>query len=174
MGWSFMSSMHSKAELIHYLTTTNVAPKMKTIAKCAKGNTLWTVHEYVEDSGCYKAGCRWIGCYLLGVEKGWWGYKDMDESMGPSELSCPVRFFDMVPCPSGEWAAPWRERVKAYQARLAQFKGLKLGTKVMLKKGLTISGVPLIEAVITSTRPLNARAEGYTFRLPKAYIEAIL
>ena len=175
MGWSFMSSMHSKAELIAHLTGPNLGGKMKTVAKCVKGNVLWTVHEYLEASSGYPTGQRWIGCYLMGVDQGWWGYKDLDESCGPSDISCPLSYLDMVPCPQGPYAAPWRERVKAHHAKLTQFSGkLAVGTKVKLKAGLTLAGDPLTEATISSVKPLRATVGYLTIRLPKKYITAIL
>lgn len=174
MGWSFLSSMHSKAELIAHLTGPNLGGKMKTLAKCVRGSTLWAAHEYVVEANGYPLGHRWIGCYLLGVDQGWWGYKDMDESCGPTEVSCPLSYFDLVPCPIGPYAAPWRERVKAHHAKAAQFKDLTVGTKVKLVKGLTVAGSPLSEVTITSLRPLNASCGHITIRLPKKYIDSIL
>lgn len=173
MGWSFLSSMHSKTELIAHLTGPNLGPRMKTVAKCVKGNVLWAVHEYLEASSGNETGKRWIGCYLMGVDQGWWGYKDMDESMGPTDVSCPLSYLSLVTDPGGH-ATAWRERVKAHHAKAAQFKGLTVGTKVKLVKGLTVAGSPLNEAIITSLRPLNASCGHITIRLPKKYIESIL
>jgi len=173
MGWSFMSSMHSKAELIAYLTGPNLGLTMKTVAKCVKGNVLWTVHEYVEAVYPNPVGKRWIGCYLMAADQGWWGYKDMDESMGPSDVSCPLSYLNMVPDPGG-YATAWRERVKFHHAKLAQFNGMKVGTKVKLRPGLTLAGEPLTEVTIDSVRPLRAKVGFLTVRLSKKHIDAIL
>jgi len=173
MGWSFDSSLHSKAELIAYLTGPNLGTAMKTVAKCVKGNVLWTVHEYVEDSGSYKAGQRWIGCYLMGADKGWWGSKDMDESCGPCEVSCPLSYLAMVPDPGG-YATAWREKVRAHHAKASKFNGLKVGTKVKLRAGVTVAGDPLTEATIASVRPLRITVGYLTVRLSKKHIDAIL
>jgi hypothetical protein len=178
MGWSFMSDMRTKSEIIAYLTGPNLGTTMKTVAKCLKGNTLWTVHEYLEATANHPVGKRWIGCYLLGADKGWWGYKDMDESMGPTEVSCPLSYLDMVPDPGG-YATAWRERVKAHHATLAKFNSLTVGAKVKLRQGVTLSGEPLTEATIVSVRPLRATVLANstfprTVSLSKKHIDTVL
>ena len=165
MGWSFMSSMHSKAAIIKYLTE---ECRLKTHSKCVKGNVLWAVQESLE-----RPGKKFIACYLLGADQGWWGYKDMDESMGPHEVSCPMAYLAVVPDPGGH-ATAWRERVKAHHAKLAQFNGMKPGTKVKLRAGLTIGGQPITDAIVESVRPLRAKVGFHTVRLSKRHIEAIV
>lgn len=173
MGWSFMSSMHSKSELIAHLTGPGAGPKLKTVAKCVKGSTLWVIHEYVETVGTVLAGKRVIACYLLGADQGWWGYKDMTESDGPTDISCPIAYLAMVPDPGG-YATAWRERVKAHHEKLAQFNGMKVGTKVKLRAGLTIGGQPITEATIETVRPLRAKIGYHSVRLSRKHIDAIV
>lgn len=38
-----------------------------------------------------------------------WGYKDMEESMGPNVNGCPQKYFKMVPCPDHPFARHFRE-----------------------------------------------------------------
>jgi hypothetical protein len=63
-----------------------------------------------------------------------WGYKDMDESMGPYEYDCPLALLDKLGPPPNEWAANWREKVRAFHARRAAgadiVKTAKKGDKV--------------------------------------------
>ena len=108
------------------------------------------------------------------MDQGWWGYKDLDESCGPSDVSCPLSYLDMVPCSEGPYAAPWRERVKAHHSKRAQFNRLKVGTKVKLRAGLTLAGSPLTEATISNVKPLRATVGYLTVRLSKKHIDAIL
>jgi hypothetical protein len=56
-----------------------------------------------------------------------WGYKDMDESQGPVEVDCPLSLLAMVPCPTGGYAAGWREKVRAYHEAEKRRKSLKDG-----------------------------------------------
>ena len=45
------------------------------------------------------------------------GYKEMDETMGPAEDRMPERILNKLDDPpDGEYAAQWRERVRAYHA----------------------------------------------------------
>ncbi len=58
-------------------------------------------------------------------EEASWGYKDVDESMGPCEVDCPLDLFELVPEPAGahqgaKWAREWRLRVRAYHMRRGQ------------------------------------------------------
>lgn len=174
MGWSFHSSLRTKAELIKFLTEgPDLNPAFKTIAKCVKGSTLWSVLECVKDTSSYKVGHRIIACSLMAADQGWWGSKDMDESMGPSEVSCPVKFLDMVPDPGG-YATAWRERVRAHHEKKAKFNGLKVGQKVKLIPGCAIRGEPIAEVEITSVRPLRARCGFLDMTLPKRLIAEVL
>ena len=137
MGWFFGSA--SRKDLIAELT--NDTDTCHTIRKYTSGNTLWTVQEVV------KTGERFIGCYLMQGREGsqcGWGYKPMDELVGPCETTCPPCFFDMVPCPAG-FAVEWRKRVLADHARRNQ--KLKTGDTVTLTNGK--------EYKITSVRPLR-------------------
>ena len=64
---------------------------------------------------------RWIGCDLLRSQRGFgWGYKDMDESMGPYFYSCPLKYFDLVPIEKFGGHAEWRATVRRYHQRQAE------------------------------------------------------
>ena len=113
MGWYYTVG-GSRKEIIAELTAEQSRPNggyFKTIRKCTSGNTLWTVHES-------KVGDEiqtWIGCYLLangGNHEGW-GYKPMDESMGPYYFTCPLAYLDLAPVVNEEW----RKEVLAHWAR---------------------------------------------------------
>lgn len=80
------------------------------------------------------------------------GYKDMDESMGPCEVSCPLRILNRLTpiedMPGGlagnEYAAGWREKVREYhrnraiQTKVA--KSFKAGDKIRLPAPLSFGG----------------------------------
>jgi len=151
MGWYYGNT--SRKELIAEITATSA--NVKTLRKFTSGNTLWTVQECAD-------GQRFIGCYLMvngGRESGW-GYKPMDESMGPCELTCPLAFFDMVPCPEG-YAVEWRVNVRKDAARRNQ--KLRVNQHVKLTNGK--------EYLVTSVRPLRGKEVGAmyspTYSLPR-------
>lgn len=171
MGWSFLSSCRSKSAIIKHLTE---ECGVKTIAKCVKGNVLWAVQETTKTST--GAPEKFIGCYLLGADQGWWGYKDMDESCGPAYYNCPLAYLEMVEDPKSTYSTGWREKVKAFHAKNATLNGMKVGTKVKLKEGLTVRGLPVSLVTITSVRPLRARIDDgpLNMRLSKRHIDAIV
>ena len=155
MGWLFSGRWQDKASLVKHLTDENGLP---TLAKSVRGNTLWAVHE-----GTMKDGTkiRFIGCYLMASDRkncGGWGYKDMDESMGPYNYDCPLKFLDMAPVANEKW----REGVRAFHTKAASkrsvLKGLAVGCKVRLVDSCTIMGEKVTELLtITSVKPLRGQ-----------------
>ena len=117
IGWA------SRSSLIEHLTSCN---GVKTLKRFFSGNDMWTVQET-------PTGERFICLYKIVGGRGQdWGYKDIDESMGPYETSCPLSFFDMVPCPEG-YAVEFRERCREAHARRHQ--PVKVGDVVLLTGG---------------------------------------
>ena len=70
-------------------------------------------------------------------EGGGWGYHPMTESAGPVEVSCPLKYLNMVPDPGG-YATGWRERVRKWHAKRKKYKAT-LGEKVRVKAGLRLT-----------------------------------
>jgi hypothetical protein len=66
------------------------------------------------------------------------GYKDMDESMGPCEAQCPPRILDLLsPVDAlfpgsrcAEWAATWRAACRAHAAKRTKARAVKPGDRV--------------------------------------------
>ena len=117
MGWLFSTTWPTRAIMRKHLCADN---GLKTIKSCWTGNNLWAVQEYTYDQG-EKAGqtVRFIALYLCRRRKNTrdgWGYKDMDESAGPSYYNCPISYLDMVPDPGG-YATEWRAKVREQHAK---------------------------------------------------------
>jgi len=114
MGWTIIPSITEKKDMVSYRIQRQENDKFvwNTLAHSLRGNTLW----YVVERTIKKTGevDRYIACDLLCKERnGGWGYKDLDESCGPCETSCPVKYFKMVPVPPNEYAIEWRKSVLA-------------------------------------------------------------
>lgn len=82
-------------------------------------SVLWTVEKGEREGEPY----QFIGCYILRKADGNWGYKPMDETMGPCFDSVPIEWLDEYPCiVVGENATllqgskDWRADVKAARA----------------------------------------------------------
>lgn len=132
MGWLFTQGQ-TRRQLIDHLTRTeeNEHTKWVTLRRYCSGNTLYAVQERtVKATG---EVTRFIGVYLMQREQNYgWGYKDMDESCGPCEITCPLGFFDAVPDPGG-YATAWRQRCREAHAR--KFQKLAVGQTVRLTNG---------------------------------------
>jgi hypothetical protein len=147
MGW--LIGWHSRNELVKHLCEDN---GVKTLKRFFSGNDMWTVQET-------KTGERFICLYkIVGGRNQDWGYKDIDESMGPYETSCPLSFFGLAPVVDAEW----RERCKA--AHVVKFMKLALGDHIMLTNGRKYR--------VVSVRPLKAvdAVTGQLFRIPRGLL----
>lgn len=79
---------------------------------------------------------RWVKDYYN------FGYKDMDESMGPCDVACPERIFALL-TPLDEtdskWAHEWRDKVRVYHETNRSRPRLTKGTKVRFEQALTFT-----------------------------------
>lgn len=136
MGWSYGFG-DTKRDVIRYWTEERPWGEGKVgvaIKHCVRGKVLWTVHE-IREKETGKAIVRFIGCFLMQTDgNGNWGYKDMEESMGPCYYSCPLAYLDMVPMPEGEYAPKWREAVREYWEKRKTIK-LVEGMKMRIVAG---------------------------------------
>jgi len=157
MGWLFTQGQ-TRRQLIENLTREweTEDRKGRTFKRYCSGNTLFTVAEVVNKHTGEIT--RYIGVYLMQREQNYgWGYKDMDESMGPYQHGCPLSFFDLVPDPGG-YATDWRKRCREQHAR--KFQKLELHQRVKLTNNQWYT--------VISLKPLRGLDEsGYTYRLPR-------
>ena len=114
MGWLF--GYDTRKELADHLIRGNGAHMLK---HCWVGNNLWTVQEWTKQDGSV---VRFVALYMCKGNrhsKYAWRYKDVDESMGPDETSCPLSYIELVEAHEKEhgyapvgYAAEWRQRVR--------------------------------------------------------------
>lgn len=114
MGWLFKYGA-TRSDLIRELSDKSVVQlrpnggTFATLRRCTRGNVLWALHESIDPDG---VSTRFIACYLLQRSAEGWGYKDMDESMGPYYYTCPISYLDEASEPISETARKWREEVR--------------------------------------------------------------
>lgn len=89
-------------------------------------------------------GYRFIAVYLLGgsrnADEGW-GYKSMDESMGPNRYDCPERLLKQSQVEDRwNWRAECRRQRKLKNQRNSWVKGLKPGDELELFRGYRHDG----------------------------------
>jgi hypothetical protein len=162
MGWLY--GWNTRAELADHLINGN---GVKTIKHCFKGNNLWAVQEGTKRDG---TPVLFIALYMLRGRNGssdGWGYKDMDESAGPTATNCPLSYLDMVPVGPG-YAAEWREQVRAAAARSAR----KLTVGEGIKYGG--NGYKVVEVLPKGKGYMvQDLATGCGYRLPARYIKNV-
>jgi hypothetical protein len=97
MGWTITPGA-SRRDIISARIRDEESDRQRRhcLAHAVRGNVLWTVWEITRLPG--NETDRYIGCDLLGTdgEKNW-GYKDLEESMGPCQVNCPLKFLSLVP-----------------------------------------------------------------------------
>lgn len=88
----------------------------KTVRLSNPGNgRMWAVFETRFPNGDVE---RFIVEFLLSYfrrDEGW-AYKDIEESMGPVDVDCPLKYIEMVSGhePMNDYSRKWRERVREY------------------------------------------------------------
>jgi len=132
MGWTFPYGANRKsviAELTDHYVSEDKRFERTCLAKCYKGSsfkgTLYAVFEnkHLKADGTLEKTVRYIFVALLQYSnyrgEHTWGYKDMEESMGPCVCGCPVSYFKLVPEAPNNWARLWRERCVLKQQEVA-------------------------------------------------------
>jgi len=125
MGWLFMGEMTTRKAMIahriapyEWVNPDGTKCSQTTLAHTFKGSPFAGVLYYVRETRIGEKTERFIAVDLLRYSKtdfaGCWGYKDMEESMGPCYHGCPLKYLGMVPCPDSQYAREWRETVKRY------------------------------------------------------------
>lgn len=110
MGWLFTGQ--SLQELTQELTQDSLGFHLvKGAAECE----LYSVVRVKRGDRVIKA----MMVFLLEPDSRGWGYKTMDESMGPYYFNCPRKLLDMLDPPVNELAATWRARVRGEVAAAA-------------------------------------------------------
>ena len=178
MGWTVTYDMSHRADLIKDRTerqewTQKDGTKVvwTTLRHCFRGNrfsgTLYSVKEVIKTHTDGRVETdRFIAVDLLRYYAFMhsWGYKDISESMGPCETSCPLSYFDMVPDPGG-YATAWRAKVRARHANT--YQKLEVGQVVTLRPGCKPNQITLI-----SVRPLRGTANGLVYHVQRGMLAA--
>jgi len=142
MGWLF--GHYTRKDLIKGILERH---HPHIIKHCFVGNNMWTVYEnrlqrfivLFKLKGCPQQTDRWDN----------WGYKDVDECMYPSDLTCPLSYLDLCTEPVNETARDWRDAVRRYHAdkkrKLKKGDVVKLGSRVftiedVYKAGYSVRG----------------------------------
>lgn len=168
MGWLEGYDWPTKADIIrHICEGPCLGARLKVVARAVRGSHLWTV---IEQDGDYST--RFVCLWLLRKGRDNWAYKDVDESMGPCELDCPLLFLAMTPEPTSGYAVEWRQKVREQAREQAERRGLLRGAK----PGDTLvlhAGCRPERLTLESIRPLRGRHDGQLFHVRLAHVSRV-
>ena len=104
------------------------------------------------------------------------GYKDMDETMGPYECDCPERILDLLTDTDYETAGRWRETCRENLDKGKVVSALTPGTVIEFAAGLTFSNGRRVKRLrVVSKKPLvfaDAENPAFQCRIRRATLKA--
>jgi hypothetical protein len=142
MGWLFNTIPGGLANLLdgrrkgwEFTRADGSQGSVKLLASCFRGapthgGSFWKLYETTvtnADGAEVEPKVRWIALDLLKCHGGCWGYKDLDETMGPCELNCPISYIERATEPSNEYARQWRKDVLEAYAESGRGRKLAVG-----------------------------------------------
>nr|WP_298411642.1 hypothetical protein [uncultured Halomonas sp.] len=174
MGWTIPYDTHSRDQLVDWLLHhLNEPGYCEIVDHSRRGNVLYLVfHDIPKQS-------RFIAVFLLEgptpaarhAGDRAWGYKDMDESMGPCVYDCPERLLrqsDDQRSGAVEWREACRQERRNRAARRKLSAACQRGDRLRYQAGWTSDG-PLIGTVTfvrhaTATFFIGKDLEGAVWR----------
>ena len=120
MGWLF--GHYDRKSLVEHLTTGN---GVETLKRCFRGNDMWAVQR-TKDGVVFACLYMLRGNPRVTDDPCNWGYKDVDETMGPGRLDFPVSWLDLLSPIESEYAVAWRKSVRERGEKL---QSAKIGSK---------------------------------------------
>lgn len=149
------------------------------IASATVGNT-WYAALRIEREGKPVEIAALVYLFSRGKPGEGFGYKSMDETMGPCEAECPARILDLLTPTEYEYAIAWRAQCRANLANKAKASltrsAIKPGMRLKLSRPLTYGALQLDTFTVVPTPPRNrgiiATAEGGNglYRVPTSAI----
>lgn len=162
MGWLFMprGSMGGHATAKSYLDNQFTYERaqddgssrgLKMLASSCPGNRVYYAAAQVMTNGkggeIFAIVClvRWNPRARDGYI---FGYKDMDESMGPCEADCPAHILDLLTPTDKDYAREWRARCRVNLARRA--RRLVDGDRIRLPEPMTFSDGSVLQEFVVA------------------------
>jgi hypothetical protein len=140
MGWITYHRPAGQTDREHF-TAELINPNEREILDCATVKNVF--YAAVQDK---KDGQVWALVVLIQRTRGYqnFGYKDMDETVGPCYYDCPARILDLLTDTESEYAKQWRESCRKTIAAKAEARSSTVkvtdGTVIKLAKPLHFQG----------------------------------
>lgn len=128
MGWTYFEKPANISEWFKDLLTWESDKKINTCLKTAiKFKEAYAAVESIDK----ETGERevWAAVFMLNYTRDAYynfGYKDMDETMGPCIANCPASILDLLTPTDSKWANDWREKCR----KNANRKPIKIGDTI--------------------------------------------
>ena len=93
------------------------------------------------------------------------GYKDMDESMGPCDHDCPAAILDLLTPTDSEWANAWRQKCRARLAKARPRAGqtLVLAQPLTFTDGAVHARFQVVERIARNRKKIAFRGDNGVF-----------
>lgn len=146
MGWTYQAakfykengSIDRKAECDNMLNWEGDTAKLEVLKSTMKGSTYYAaVKTTVKATG---ESYVWAAVFLTATDKRSYydfGYKDMDETVGPCEDDCPKSILELLTPTDSKYANEWRERCWAkHNAPKKSLSSVKIGEVIEFQYGM--------------------------------------
>jgi hypothetical protein len=123
----------------------NALTRSGRILDCATLATTggWQRVFYAAVKGSQATGPDTVWCLvvLMHWQRGHYNftYKDMDDTMGPSEDECPARILDLLTPTDSDWSNQWRARCRDNAERLSRSRALPQGSFIRFERAYEFS-----------------------------------
>lgn len=155
MGWLYYDIYTSpKQECDRLLNCKNEDCEQTVLASCMKGNIYYAVIKQKTKDIDKNMAIVFLTHYSPKAKNGCnFGYKDMDESMGPCRYDFPEKYLDMLTPTNNELALEWRKAVRERISKNKKLAKLKVGDKIKFRSPVeTVSGVKVGDEIIVEKR----------------------
>jgi len=138
MGWTYFEKpMNVKQWFENHLTWESEAVSNRCLKSAVKFKEAYAAVETINKT----TGKRevWAAVFLLNYTRDSYynfGYKDMEESMGPGYYNCPASILDLLTETESDYANNWREKCRKRSSK----PKLKVGAVIEFKEPLSFTG----------------------------------
>ena len=128
MGWTFTYiGYYEKDKKALMIKALEQSGYMKVIKASMRGNVFYAACETLRKPGHY-----WGIVCLTSLKNGEFGYKDIEEDMGPCYYDCPASILDMLSPTDNNYALEWRKqcRIVAKDDTAKRLNALPIGSVI--------------------------------------------
>jgi hypothetical protein len=167
MGWLYMTSLNGFKTPTEYLDDQFTFDREERSYRVLRSSLVqmrryYAAVERVEKVSGQRNVCA-VVClvnYNTRDKEGYvFGYKDMDETMGPCQHDCPAAILDLLTPIDSEWANAWRQKCRARLAKARPRAGqtLVLAHPLTFNDGATHSRFLVVERTVRNRKRLAFR-----------------